>query len=230
MANYIRPSAYTDNPVTNWANNVQKVVNSNNVIAGNGLYINNRGSAGTSIVAAPQYEINHLTYRGTYDIDTEYKVNDVVFVDPNKTYYDSGSSKTLNIDSSYISGYSVAPICAGLFVCTQYVPPSFANTTYLETQLAPIYNSVYPYNVQTGIRYNSYNVYYPVYPTIATSQTSSILTTYGYNITANDTFWAPLNPMIRMQTCTNGVNATTYIGGIVSGSSFNSSYLPYKKP
>lgn len=223
----IRPTAYTHDPISSWANVLQRNINSHNVIGGNGVSVD-RGSSYTKISVANEADAERLQYRGEYDIDAEYFVNDVVFVNPNKTYYDSGSASNIELDSSDVAGYDKCPLAPGTYVAVQYVPPSFANEEYLSSRIVPQYaGGVLPYDIQTGIRLESYNIYYPVYPTIPSSYTSSVATTYGFSTKTNQTYWMPLAPMIRLNSCVNGTNSTTYIVGVVSGSSFNADYLPY---
>ena len=224
MSTNIRPVAVTTDPITGWAKSIQNQHNANNLVAGSNV-IFNRGSNHTNISVDLGPEIEHLVYRGDFDITAEYKVNDVVRVFPTTQYYDSGSKKNLEIDTTATDGYTHCPITPGLYVCVTYVPPSYADTSYLDSinyQFTTI-----PYELQNGIRFYDKNVYYPIYPEIPSQYTSSVDTGYGFQITANNTFWRALSPMLKMQSCVNNETQTMYIGGIVSGSLFKTSYLPY---
>ena len=224
MNNHIRPVSLRNDGLSSWAKNIVNAVNSHNLIAGDNVDFS-RGSSHTAISVDLGPEIEHLVWRGDFDINAEYKVNDVVRVNPNKTYYDSGSATTLSIDSSAIAGYTNCPICAGLFVCVNYVPPVWANENYLVT-VGTQFTTI-PYEIANGVRYSAYNKYYPIYPEIPSSNTSSVATPYNTTIIANNTFWQALSPMIKMQTCTGNSTTIAYVNAIVSGSSFNSSYLSY---
>lgn len=224
----MRVPAIQRDGLSGWAALVANNINAQRPIAGNGLSIKNN-SYGSVISAPNAIDINCLVWRGEYDSDAEYFVNDVVTTNPNVTYtaYDG---TTLNMDSSDVSGYDQCPISYGCFVCVKYVPPSWADQDYYISQIADSYTNTT--NVESAIsdaiRWNEYNIYYPIYPSIPSG--SAVQVTLGGNcpITANDTYWASLvGGSSKISSCTNNKVTSMYVLGAKSGSVFYSGYLPY---
>lgn len=223
----LRPVSIGTNSVTQWGNTVVKSINQNNIYAGDNNIKIVKTSTGTSISLTPQYNAERLIWKGDFDIDAEYFPNDVVRVNPDNTYFNSGSMQNLQMDSTNITGYDECPITPGLYVCMQYVPPAYSDETLLNT-LLPQYGGTIPYDIAYTFRLYDYNIYYPIYPEISSSATSSVATSFGFNIIANTNYWQALTPSIKMNACVAGTNTTMFIGGFLSGSSFASEYLPYQ--
>jgi hypothetical protein len=166
-------------------------------------------------------------WRGNFDEFAEYRVNDIVRVFPNIPYVDVTDGQLLEIGSTSDNGFDYAPLSLGLFVCVQYVPPSFANEQYFYDSIVPVYDTVIPYEYQTGIRWDTYNYYYPMYPEIPSSFTGSVDSGYGFTIATNQTFWQALSPMVAVNACATNATKVYYIAAIESGSAFKPIYLPY---
>lgn len=225
----LRPIPLTTDPSSGWQNVIQRVVQSHNVLAGSGLRAGMSTGDFTQLGIKTEVETDRLVWRGTYDPNAEYVLNDVVRVEANKDYIPSGSTTPLPIGATSVEGYPVIPISLGLFVCVNYVPPAWADPNYFFSSVVNFYNAgEIPWDVGNGIRWTAHNVYYPVYPEIPTTFTQSVDTGYGFSINANQTFWQamPFGTM-PLQICTNGLSRTFYVVGAESGSLFKTEYLPY---
>ena len=198
-------------------------LNSHNILAGEGIRVD-KGSGGTVISLISNISAQRLIFQGVYNFSSSYNIGDVVFVDPNVPYTDQNSA---TIPWSYISG-SDAPICGGLFTAIQFVPAMGQDVNMLTASL--------PYFVAAGqtmtkdyssqFRHYDCNAYYPIYPIWSTSSITYI-TKSGYSTVANQIFWQPLMPMMKTTYCSNGTTSTLFVAGVISGSVFSSSFLPY---
>jgi len=227
----IRPTAITDDSQSSWRKLVSQTMNSKKLLAGNGLSVT-QGSDHTRIAVDDEPDASRWNYRGNYDINSEYKINDVVRVVPNveyKSVSSLNSGSVIPIGAAVDDGLDVCPISLGLFICVQYVPPAFANEEYFDSFIATSFGDTIPLRYQQGTRWDSLNVYYPVYPEISTNKTASVDSGYGFDVIANNTFWNAL-PFGTMPTelCVNGKSKTFYMVGAESGSVFNATYLPYQ--
>ena len=179
-----------------------------------------------------------MVWRGNYDTSSAYHPNDVVRVIPDVKYYnEAGMEIPIGNTSTDIGG--LIPISLGLFVCTQYVPPAWANDIYFTDKIAPQFlnpdtgDYSIPYHIRKGIRWYSHNVYYPIYPEIPSSYTGSIEAVidgkdYNFKIDYNQTYWQAMPVgMSSMNVCRNGISETWYIMGHQSGSLFQAGYVPY---
>ena len=223
---YIRPVAVTT-PNDAWTSLVASETNNNNIVAGSGVIIK-KGTGGTVVSVGNQLDKIALNYVGCWNFNQSYQPNDVVYVDPNKNYTDQNGGFLPVCSGSAASGQP--PLCAGLFVCTRYVPPLGYDANMLTTYVAPAYASAS--QQITGVvadtfRQYSFNCYWPIYPVIPSSYITTA-TQSTWTVTANINFWAPLSPMFISQTCNiSGQVQTAYINGVVSGSVFNPSQIPY---
>lgn len=224
MPNFIRPNPPSQ--VGNaWGSLVGQVVNDHRLHGGSGIAITH-GSNGTHISLTNDLDPVNFTNQGTYNFSSSYDPGDVVFVDPNIIYTDQDGDI---IPFTATSSSVLPPISGGLFVCTRYVPPLGYDDDMLTTYVIPAYTSQ-SQDITGGFadtfRLYDYNVFYPIYPLIPTAS----LTTASYAgviVTANINFWAPLSPMIPLTVCINGSSYPAYVNGILSGSVFSSSFLPY---
>lgn len=223
----IRPVPITENQHSSWQNLIQKTIQAQNVVAGSGVDIASRTGDFTKISLTPEVDFNRMVWQGDFDITKEYQINDVVRVVPNVLYINPETGDDVQIGSTSETGHEEIPMSLGLFVCVAHVPPSWANQDYFDSNVAPAFPDVVPYNWQQGIRWTDFNVYYPVYPEIPSNFTSSV-DVGGFNIIANNTFWQamPFGTMV-MKACQNGVAKTFYVVGAESGSAFLPDYLPY---
>ena len=230
MAINIRPYPpvdYTDA----WSSNVGQAINSSQLRVGDGLTLR-RDSSGTIISLDSDMDPYAMNYVGVYSFTQSYAINDVVFVDPTKTYWDETNSILPICSGSSSTG--LPPICGGLFICVQPVAPYGYDQTYLTGSIQQAYANVDQQinsNLANTFRWYDYNCYYPIYPTIPSGSLTSVAVSVGGNtceITANQTYWAPLSPMLLIQMCgANGNITNTYINGIMSGSVYNPDFLPY---
>ena len=136
----IRPVALSGNPISSWAKLVQQSSNRNTLIAGSGIS-QTQGTNGTTISLKDDTYAERLVFAGEYDPNAEYFPNDVVVVNPNTKYtiVENGVSRSLDIDSTYVSGYDKAPLGAGTFVCIKYVPPSWSDEDYYDYLRTNVY-------------------------------------------------------------------------------------------
>ena len=233
MAN-LRPVTLSENPASSWQNLIQRTIQSQNVIAGNGLVRSLSGGDFTQLSLASEANVNHMIYRGTYDPNLEYFVNDVVRVLPDKHYIDPKDHAQIPIGSTDIVSSSKCPMSMGLFVCVKHVPPGWATPDYFFSQVLASFPETVPYNWIDGTRWTDHNVYYPLYPEIPTQYTSSVHVnggSGGFDITANDTFWNAMPfGTITMKACIDGVTYDFYVLGNKSGSLFQEAYLPAPAP
>ena len=231
-SNFIRALPPTDDLRRTWQNKVAAGVNGNNAVAGSGISVDNGPYGSTiSIAQDPTEAYLPFQYMGDFDSNAEYFPNQIIRVRPDVTYYDIDGVTPLTIGSTADSGYPTFPISPGLYICTNYVPPGFADNVWLQ-DLATLYPSnVIPWTVATSVRWNDYNIYWPMFPEIPTQYTASVTVAAGggsVGIVANQNFWNALPCGMRaMKTCKNGAEETTYVMAYVSGSHFQPEYLPY---
>ena len=211
--NTIRPYPLYDGNNAYLAN-LGNTVNSHNVHAGKGIKISKNGDGVTIHSQHPNIKEN-LTYVGVYDPDAEYNVNDVVFVDPNTSY---DTSKWGSIGINY-----------GQYVCVNYVPGGNNDSSVFTGTVVPVmasYGGTATNDMASCYRWMAYNVYAPFYPTIPSNYVTTVLDTSGFTITANQTYWQPLMPMVQSSWCVNNQTVNGWVGGVVSGS-FDVTKLPY---
>jgi hypothetical protein len=232
-SNFIRALPPTDDLKRAWQNKVATGVNGNNAIAGSGISVDNGPYGATiSISDDPTSAYLPFQYMGDFDGNAEYFPNQIVRVRPDGVYLDI-TGNPLDIGSTADSGYETFPISPGLYICVNYVPPGFADETWVQ-DLAQYYPSgIIPWTVSTSVRWNSYNVYWPMYPEIPSQYTASVSVTAGsgqVGIVANQNFWNALPVGMRaMNMCLpNGTLATAYVMAYISGSVFQPEYLPYQ--
>lgn len=227
----IRPVPITHDPRSSWQNIVQNTVQSQQVIAGNGLRVSSGDPNFTRVSLPNDFDTVKMIWKGDYDEFAAYNVNDVVRVVPNVQYIDVTTGEDLILGSTSEEGHGYAPLSLGLFICVTYVPPSYCNETFFSDTVAVSFPNTIPYTYQNGIRWESLNNYYPMYPEIPTSLTQSVDTGYGFTVVANNTFWQAMPfGTIPANICQNGYAKTYYIVGAESGSSFKTEYLPYSPP
>lgn len=223
---YIRPVAITTSADA-WTGLVAQQVNDNQIVAGTGISIR-KGTAGTHISINNNLNQVALNYVGCWNFSQSYQPNDVVFVDPNQSYNDENGNP-LPVCSGSAAG-NLPCLSAGLFVCVRYVPPLGYDANMLTTYVVPAYTSASQSIVgefADTFRQYSYNVYWPIYPIIPAEYLTTA-TQSTWTVTANINFWKPLSPMFMSQTCAvGGGTQITYVNGVVSGSVFNVSQLPY---
>ena len=225
MNSHIRPYIVTEN-ADGFVSNLVDNVNSHNLIGGGGVKIK-RNSNNTIISATPQRIGAFMGYGEAYDPTKSYHVNDVVFVDPSVNYSASyGYTSSLNTSDTYVSGSS-CPMCPGLFICVKNVPDINADSNLLINTISPLFPGGITSNFADSYRHNNLNIYHPVYPIIPTSSVSYVQENYWY-ATANDTFWAPLSPMLKTQVCNDNDLITIWLNGVNPSSSFNQENLPYQ--
>lgn len=227
----IRPYA-PYNPEDAYLKQFSDTINSHTLHAGRGISIE-KGQGGL-VISSTIYSGRNglLNYRGTYDTASQYLPNDVVFVDPNITYYtrtESISTASSAIPWEATSSFSRPPICAGLFVCVTLVPYYTQDYGVYTGSVLP--NTATSSNQQADVyRHNQYNCYYPVYPTIPISSRGWVgvsASAGNYLTVGNQTFWMPLTPYLPARFCYNNVETTMFLAGIVSGSTFDTSKRPY---
>jgi len=210
-----------------WGSLAGQLVNDHRPTAGNGIRIVH-GPNGAVISSADELEPLNFTYQGEYSFSASYDPGDVIFVDPNKTYWDEAGNPLPVCSGS--SSLGLPPLCAGLFVCVNQVPPYGYDQTMLTSSIAAAYST--QGQAITGpfcdtFRLYDYNCYWPIMPLIPESyQTTASLD--GVTVQANLTYWAPLAPMMLLMTCdSTGTNGTIFVNAIASGSVFNPALLPY---
>ena len=211
---YVRPIAPDTDYASAWSSNLANEVNCNRV--------------DKTFAEGPELDDVSFRYAGNYTFSSSYEPGDVVFVDPNASYWDQTGAVLPVCTGSSSTG--LPPLCAGLFVCTNFVPAYGYDITYLTGSIASVYSS--SGQTITGqfadtFRLYGYNCYYPIYPVIPTAyQTTASVA--GVTIQADLNFWAPLAPMMLMQMCgAGGVTTKVYVGGVASGSVFNPAQKPY---
>jgi len=209
-----------------WMNNFSREINNKKLLAGPGVNIT-QGNDGTTISVPGDNRKDNLTYQGLYNFSNSYSPLDLVSVDPTLVYMDENNQTIPFIyTASYYSG-SLPPIAGGLYVCCAYIPPITATSGSFITSIGPLINISGSFDAANSYRWYDYNVYYPIYPQIPTGSQQLVVDGSGYTILANNTFWTALSPMSVVNICNNaGVN-TMYLSGIVSGSVFSASQLPY---
>ena len=226
---HLRPYPLHENQDT-FISTLGKQLNSHNLQAGSGIKITSHNNH--HLIEAQSTRLQDgMTYKGEFNPNAEYFVDDVVYVDGTHNYVDS-TFGYLPCDSQMTSGssYTRYPyLAAGLYICSTYIPPYDLDSTILTTVVAP---SMATYGGQvTGdfadmYRHNSLNVYYPIYPTIPSNYTTrSVESTWDTQ--TNQTFWTPLVPYIALQTCVNNTTVVTLVAGYTSGLTFDASKLPH---
>ncbi len=221
--NRIRKLPLTENGKNAWQNSVATIINANNIIAGDNIGIE-YGPNGATISVDSVDDTPTYQYMGDFDSASAYYPNQIVRVRPDTIYYDINGNP-IDLGSTADSGYETFPISPGLYICTAYVPPFHCDETWFNTIIAPLYpdNST-PLTYVQGTRWDSYNIYYPMYPEIPLQYTASVIVGGSYNIVANQSFWNALPIGMReMKSCAQ----TIYVMAYVSGSSFQTEYLPY---
>jgi hypothetical protein len=231
MPDYIRNVPPGPNLSSGWSSNVGQQVNSNKTVAGGGVVVS-KGSNGTTVSIPSELDPVALNYAGVFSFSQSYEPNDVVFVDPQETYWDQNGDIIPVCSGSSASG--LPNICGGLFVCTRFVPPFGYDSTFLTDTLATYYNDAGQHitgGFADTFRWYSLNVYWPIYPLIPTNEITTSSQAVGedtLDVTANINFWAPLSPMYLGLSCDiNGNNISTFNNGIISGSMFNLTQLPF---
>jgi hypothetical protein len=225
--NNVRQLPLSENKVRTWQNKVASSLNAHNIIEGDGINIDYTPEG--AIVSLDTIDDKHSSvYVGDFDINKEYFYNQIVTVNINSNFINyQNNSISFGVTSTY-SG-SVCPINPGLYICTAYVPPSYANSTWLNTYIVPQYpaGTSLPFEIVNATRFYEANIYYPIYPIIPTQYTASIMVNGGANaIMANQNYWQPLVPSVPMQLCINGQQQTFYVNGQLSGS-FDKRYLAH---
>jgi hypothetical protein len=119
---YTRPFPLDGNE-SGWIANAGALINSHNLIAGNGVTLHKTPN-GIQISVNGTRQINYAVNKGYYSFDNEYWPGDIIYVDPNKTYTDQ-------------SGSSITGIAFGGFICTTYVPPSQNTSTLFLGSVVP---------------------------------------------------------------------------------------------
>lgn len=199
-----------------------QAINVNGLKAGKGLQLT-KGSDGTTISVTDEINRDHLTFAGTYTFEAAYRVGDVVFVDPNVTILNESSS-AIPMDIPSGSSYEKPALVGGLFVCIKDVPNVNMDEVFLLSQLS-LYPTI-PDDLADSYRHYELNVYYPIYPSIPTSSTQWV-DTGDYFTVANQNYWQALSPMLVSKMCVGNEEKTVYINGIISGSTFDMTKLPY---
>ena len=196
-------------------------INSQNIVAGKGIRILKDSGNGINIQSINSPITDTMVFRGLFDFNESYMVDDVVYVDPNFKYKDQN-----DVLLNFITGSSHnPPIAAGLYRCNYFIPLSSNDSTYFLSKVVPSYanaKSIPNDEIANSYRWYGNNVYYPVYPSIK-STFETIVSTSGYNIYSNVNYWTPLVGCIPMKSC----DVTMFVAGYVSGSRFNNDYLPY---
>jgi hypothetical protein len=208
--------------------NLGQSVNNNNIVGGNGISVS-KGHNGLVVKNnLPLNNTNNMKYRGTFNVSSSYNIYDVVFVDPNITYTNISStgSGSVNIPYEATASYNRPPICAGLFICCNNIMPYQFTEGYVTGSLLPAYTSMSRTLNPDGYRFHRFNVYYPIYPLIPTSSRSWISQS-GFYTVVNQTYWFPLTPYVPARFCYNNAETTMFIAGMVSGSTFDMTKLPY---
>lgn len=203
-------------------------LNNNHIVGGSGISVS-RGQNGITIKNnAPIANMNNMRYKGTFNVSSSYNINDVVFVDPNITYTNISStgSGSVNIPWEATASYNRPPICAGLFICCNNIMPYQFNEGYVTGSLLPVYNSASIRLNPDGYRFYRFNVYYPIYPIIPTSSIGWVSQS-GFYTVANQRYWMPLTPYVPARFCYNNAETTMFLAGMISGSTFDVSKLPY---
>lgn len=229
---FIRPAPPTT-VQSAWSSLAGQLINDHKPIAGSGVNVKH-GPNGTIISLDDDLDPVNFTYAGNYSFSSSYNPGDVVFVDPNASYYD-WTGQPIPVCTGTSSTHLPA-ICGGLFVCTRFVPPYGYDQGMLTSSVVLAYansDQTISTDFADTFRWYAYDVYWPIYPLIPqgsiTMVTGSGLT---IPITANINYWAPLSPMIAIpiSNCANGnmTSSITYLNGVVSGSTFAMSTLPYQ--
>lgn len=233
---FLRPSPPFSPPDAHYSL-MASLANDARLVAGQGISIK-KGLNGTTISVRNPGDASDLHHRGLYNFTSSYNINDVVFVDPlGSTIFDQNNNP---IPFGSVSGSSVIPICAGLFVCAAFVPAIGFDDNLLSSSVAPVLmaqSQSVTSQVADQFRHYSLNVYYPIYPLLAlysgsvlvssSAEVVTYVTESTWHVGANRTFWWPLAPMFTSSVCNqNGNVATTYVAGVVSGSFFQYQ-LPY---
>lgn len=205
---------------------VGKEINNHNLHAGKGLKVV-KGSNGTTISLTDNSRLPFMNYRGIYNTASFYNPLDVVFVDPSITYYTfiNASSSAISIPYETSASFARPTICAGLFVCVNFVPAQEQNYGLLTGSVIPSYRGTLQNIVADTFRHYQYNAYYPIYPLIPTASRGWVSGSY-YTV-ANQTYWEPLTPYLPARFCYNNVETTMFLAGIISGSTFDNTKLPY---
>ena len=161
--NYLRPYPL-EHAENSYLNGVGKNVNNLHPKAGKGIKITSHNNAHL-IEATQTYDANKMRFKGAYDIDAEYFVNDVVVV------------------PTSISGST-----SGTYVCVNYVPPQIMDSTLLVGTVAAqiaSWGGEINEDYANGYRRDN-NVYYPTTKTF-TPITGVVESTW--TVTASQSFW-----------------------------------------
>lgn len=219
MNNYNRPAAIFEDSHTSWMNNVVNNMNASVVGVGTGTTSISTPVGQVHNNLIPQINNAKLNFVGTYDETKNYYPNDVVFVDPNVHYTASFSGSAHN-----------PPLVAGLFVCNTFCPANYLTATFFISNIVPSYTAIGANagnETANAYQWTSYNKYYPTYPPIPQSSASVVLDGSGYSINANTNYWTALMPMSPFVVCNGANTQVIYMAGVISGSTFIKSYLPY---
>ena len=227
MHNYQRPSVILEDPSTSWMNRTGDSINKNSMGHSDGM--TGHGTFNGTVMTPTMVPIpNGMLYRGTFNEQSSYAINDVVFVDPNAKY---SASFDQDVDTT-----GSAPLCPGLFICISPINVGEATSDYLVSTIETVYtNAGYTISDDEAnfYRWDTYNYYYPVCPIISGSAQVDVSDPgTGYNIVANRNFWQPLMPMIKSVICDDSeTKKTIWVSAIVSGSQYMpNNWLPYQAP
>jgi hypothetical protein len=230
MNYYGRPVPLTEKGTSGYINNASRVANANRHIAGKGVYVSN-GPEGTVIHADNPQLPTFMRWRGDFDITGSYYPFDVIRVRHDVDYFNVANyliPKGTTDVSGFLNddGDGIIPIAVGLFICKKRVGPGWLDESFIETDILPQFSNLPEGYVKAG-RWYATNVYYPVFPEIPkTFATQTVI--HGNSITANDVFWEAL-PMgaYTHKACISGEQVTTFDLMAVSGSTFQTEYLPF---
>ena len=232
MSYNVKQLPITEDKQNAWKNKMAAAVNSSNVMPGAGMHMS-YGPHGATLNVDEIEKQPALVYSGDYDFNQSYRPNQIVRVRYDSVYTNQNGAVIPIGNTSVVSTGSITPISIGLFVCVSYVPPSTCNELFLQTYIIPNFPfGKVPIEAIINTRFYNYNVYYPIFPEIPTQYTASVVTTNGYGIVANQTYWhsLPLG-VIPTKICVDDADGTgtkdVFVLGYISGSVFLPQFLPY---
>lgn len=179
--------------VSAYLNNLSKEVNTHNLIGGNGIHIS-QGIHGKTIHVLHPDGADPMVFVGQFDFNKSYFPNQVVVV-PANGYYVDEDGEAIPFSDNLTSSYDGASMCAGTFVCKNFIPGSGSISDDFITFVVPAYGSQTPTDA-TANAYRWYDdvlAYYPTTKSVVTIPSNTNTTSdSGFNINTGIQYWQQL--------------------------------------
>lgn len=199
---HLRPFQPQGNDVvSSYLHVTSNAVNRNNVIAGEGVSIDESSAGKVINVNLPNYP-NTLQFLGMFDNTIAYYPNQVMVVPPSSagiTYYDEDGAVIPYVGdtSPYAQSYDGPLLNPGQYVCQCYIP-NFSSSAdfFLDFVVPSLQETNVDANDQTAnaYRWYDYSTYYPTTSSTVNISSSTVTTAdpSGFNIFNGIQYWVQL--------------------------------------